>query len=133
MRDPMPVIPSIPALLADAGPTTGGGVRDALRRALPLRAADVLAAPGDGEPEPAGELARLVAHLQSTVTSYVRERRREGVPVERVIPEVKCLVREAESCEGWRDPADTLMAQVVRWSIQAYYDEPALQHVPRFY
>jgi hypothetical protein len=59
------------------------------------------------------------------------------VPVERVLPEVKCLVREAESCEGWRDPSDALMAHAVRWSIEAYYgayhDAPALRHVPSVY
>jgi len=42
-------------------------------------------------------------------------------------------VREAESCEGWRDPSDALLAHAVRWSIETYYDAPALRHVPSFY
>jgi hypothetical protein len=79
------------------------------------------------------ELLRLLTQLRGTVTRYAQERRAAHVPIERVVPEVKSVVREAESGEGWRDPADGLMAQVVRWTIEAYYDEPALQHVPRFY
>ena len=50
-----------------------------------------------------------------------------------MIPEMQELVREATAREGWCDPTDTLMAQVVRWTIAAYYDDPELAHVPRFY
>jgi hypothetical protein len=82
---------------------------------------------------PSGELMRLLGQLRSTVGCYVRERREAGLPVERVLPEVKGLVREASALEGWCDPADTLMAQVVRWTVVAYYDEPELAHGPRFY
>jgi hypothetical protein len=67
-------------------------------------------------------IARLLADLQTTVVSFVHARRAAGVPVERVLPEVVCLVRESESCEGWRDSSERLMAQVVRWSIDAYHD-----------
>ena len=69
----------------------------------------------------------------SAVIRFAHERRDLGTPVERLVPEVKGLVREATACEGWCDPTDTLMAQVVRWAIAAYYDDPALAHVPRFY
>jgi hypothetical protein len=82
---------------------------------------------------PSAELVRRLAHLRSTIDRYVRERREAGLSVERVVGEVRCLVRETESCEAWRDPADTLMAQAVRWTIEAYYDDPELAHVPRFY
>ena len=102
---------------------TGGAVRHRATEALGVDARD----------EPSPELLRLLAHLRSTVTTYVIARRDEGAPIERVVPEVKCLVRESESCEGWRDPSDALLAQVVRWSIEAYDDEPSLPHVPRFY
>ena len=83
--------------------------------------------------EPSPELVRLLAHLRSAVTRYTHERRDAGAPVERVVPEVKGLVREATACERWCDPADTLTAQVVRWAIAAYYDDPEMVHAPRFY
>jgi hypothetical protein len=82
---------------------------------------------------PSAELQRLLGHLRSTLGRYVRQRREAGLPVERVLPEVKGLVREASALAGWFDPADTLMAQVVRWTITAYYGDPELAHVPRFY
>jgi hypothetical protein len=41
-----------------------------------------------------------------------------------VLPEVKGLVREAVACEGWYDPGETLMEQVVGWAVAAYYAEP---------
>ena len=77
-------------------------------------------------------LVRLLEHLRSCVVRHVCERRAEGAPLARVIPEVRCLVREAESCEGWEDLSGVLMTQVVQWSTQAYHDEPELQHVLRF-
>ena len=97
-----------------------------------IRAADV---PTSDEPfeEPSPELVRLLAQLRSTVTRFTHERRAAGAAVERVVPEVKCLVREAASCERWVDPGDTLTARTVRWAIEAYYDQPELAHVPRFY
>ncbi len=121
---------------------TDAATREARERIVDLRhggMADAVAASeapvagpvADPVDAPSLELVRLLAHLRSTVTRYVSERRAAGVPVERVIPEVKGLVRAAVSCEGWFDPADTLMAQVVRWAITAYYGQPELAHVPR--
>ena len=83
-------------------------------------------ATGDRAPpaEPSADLARLLDHLRTTVVRYVSDRRRAGVPVQRVLPEVKGLVREAVAYEGWYDPAETLMQQVVGWTIAAYYGEP---------
>jgi hypothetical protein len=108
------------------GPVERPVVREAVHTRVRLAAAEPF-----GEPSP--ELVRLLGHLQSTVTRFVHERREAGAAVERVIPEVKGLVREAASCEGWVDPADTLTAQVVRWTITAYHDEPELAHGPLFY
>ena len=67
------------------------------------------------------ELIRLLDRLCSTVTRYVRGRRDAGAPIERVLPEVKGLVREAVAHERWFDPAGTMMAHVVGWTITAYY------------
>ena len=116
-------------------------VREAVRRAAAEEARARLAdarrfgsAEGsDRLAEPPPEVRRLLARMESSVAGYVRARRAAGVTVERVLPEVKCLVREAESCEGWRDPSDALLAHAVRWSIETYYDAPALRHVPSFY
>ena len=63
--------------------------------------------------EPSPELAPLLSHLRSTLASYVGEQREAGVPVERVLVEVKGLVRQAASLERWFDPTDTLMGQAV--------------------
>src|SRR5205085_900167 len=69
----------------------------------------------------ADELPELLANLRSSVTRHVGERRAAGVPIARVIPEVRCLVREAESCESVREPSDALLAQVIRWTVAAYF------------
>jgi hypothetical protein len=88
--------------------------------------------------EPADErfsldLLHALEHLRATIVRYVGERREQGAAVERVLPEVKSLLRRAEASEQWLDPSDTLLAQVVRWTVEAYYDDPKLQLVPRFY
>ena len=76
------------------------------------------ARPADGSPE----LAGLLGGLRAAVTRYVRERREVGVPVERVLVEVKGLVREAQRREGWHDTAGAVQSEVVGWSIAAFYD-----------
>ena len=68
------------------------------------------------------ELIRLLDHLRATVTRFVLARRDAGTPIERVLPEVKGLVRAAVAYERWHDPAESLMAHVVGWTIAAYYD-----------
>jgi hypothetical protein len=73
---------------------------------------------------PSPALVGHLGHLRATLTRYVGERRAAGAPVERVLPEVKSLVREAAARELWLDTADALMGQVVRWTITAYYDHP---------
>lgn len=77
------------------------------------------------------ELADLLADLRLCVVNYVYRRRAEGASVERVLPEVRCLVREAESCERWTDPEDLLVAQAERWSLEAYADSAPTRAVRR--
>jgi hypothetical protein len=67
------------------------------------------------------------------VARYTCERREDDVPIERVVPEVKDFVREATLYEGWPELSGALMERAVRWSIEAYYGQPELTHVPRFY
>jgi hypothetical protein len=71
------------------------------------------------------DLTRLLDHLRTVVACYVCDRRRAGAPIERVLPEVKGLVRAAVAHEGWHEPAAALMRHVVGWTIAAYYDAPA--------
>lgn len=71
--------------------------------------------------------------LRASVAEYVDELRGAGLPVERTLEKVVDLVRDAEGA-AWRDDAaDPLLTHVVRWSIEAYYDDPALRGVPRFF
>ncbi len=74
--------------------------------------------------EPSDELIRLLDRLQTAVARYVADSRRAGAPLARVLPEVRGLVREAVVREGWYDPGETLMEQVVGWAVAAYYAEP---------
>jgi hypothetical protein len=74
--------------------------------------------------EPSVELSRLLHRLRTTVARYVGDRCRAGAPVQRVLPEVRSLVREAVAYEGWYDPGETLMEQVVGWAVAAYYAAP---------
>lgn len=69
-------------------------------------------------------LAELLAELRAMTARYTCCLRADGARPERMLPQVKHLVREAMQAEAWGNPAaeDALMAQVVRWSIEAYYD-----------
>jgi hypothetical protein len=70
------------------------------------------------------DLIALLDQLRAAVARYVAERRVAGAPIERVLPEVKALVREAVAYEGWHDAAEALMGQVVGWTIATYYAQP---------
>ena len=136
MPDPgaMPPPPLSPpsATAPDARPVMRETARDvALAADREMRTRGPLADAAGVLDAPSAELVRLLDHLRRTVGRHVRERRAAGLPIERVLPEVKGLVREATALEGWFDSADTLMAHVVRWIILAYYDQPELVHVPR--
>jgi hypothetical protein len=110
--------------------TTGAVRREAWERVVDCGHRDEADAHAHPDDAPSPELLRRLAHLRATVTRYVWGRRAAGVPVERVLPEVKGLVREAMAREGWCDPSDTLLAPVVRWAITAYVERPELAHVP---
>jgi hypothetical protein len=111
------------------------GVRDAIARVAHRRDVDVerslLASdhPADASPTLAVELQEAQAH----VVRYVSRRRNEGASIERLQAELHLLVRDATSYDGRLDRTETLTQAVVRWAVSAYYDEPALRHVPRFY
>jgi hypothetical protein len=111
--------------------TRASHARAAVVRASPVRLAQRDELPAVHESSP--ELVRLLEQLRATVTSYVERRRGAGAPVERVLPEVKALVRAAEPCIEWPYERGVFTARVVRWAIEAYYDQPELRHVPRFY
>jgi hypothetical protein len=112
----------------DEAVTLGGRASAAALSAAaltPVGAGDV-----DVTAAPSPALVGHLGHLRATLTRYVGERRDAGAPVERVLPEVKGLVREAAARELWLDTADALMGQVVRWTITAYYDHPYDQPSP---
>lgn len=65
----------------------------------------------------------LLAELRAVVRGEVRARRGQGTPPERVLMQVKTLLRDAMILEGWLDRAaiDALTALAVSWTIDAYY------------
>jgi hypothetical protein len=69
-------------------------------------------------------LVALLAQLRAVTTRYVYTLRAQGARPEQMIVQVKGLVREVMGAEGWVDPeaSRVLTAEVVRWSIDAYYD-----------
>ena len=70
-----------------------------------------------------GASAHLVdrlRRLRATIAAHVAERRGGGVPVERLLAEVRTLVREAASCEHATDPSDTLLRCTSQWAAAAY-------------
>ena len=103
-------------------------VKDSARgatRAERDRGADVwplAAAKAMRDADPSAELTLLLDRLREHVAVLVRIGRAEGLPIQQVLPQVKGLVREAESCERWNDPADIIMAHVVRWTTEIYYE-----------
>jgi hypothetical protein len=84
-----------------------------------------LGAAPDAPDAPSPALARRLLQLRASVECYVRGRRAAGVPVERVIPEVERLVREAARRERWPGAVDALLAPVARWTAEAHADAPA--------
>jgi len=133
---------SVPAEAPVGRTAARGAVRLALREAVTHEAherfADLMRLGGarssamSGEPFAGAspELLRRFELVRSAAGRYACERRDEGAPAERVAHEMRRLVQEAAHA-GWIDRADTLTAQVVRWTIAAYHDSPNLAHVPR--
>jgi hypothetical protein len=119
------------------GPATRTAITQAATEAVRQDAAERAtwerrpAVSGDAAASPrasSADLVGLLGHLQLAVGRYVCDRRQAGAPIERVLPEVKGLVREASAREGWHDPADALMHQMVGWTITAFYDAPVARH-----
>lgn len=65
----------------------------------------------------------LRAQLRASVTAYVRRLKAEGLPPERTIVLVKSAVRDGTPPELDAWEARELMEDVVRWSVEAYYDD----------
>lgn len=128
----MPVIPARPEGIPHP-------VTSAPARAIDDRSGEgtsaVLVCPGvcaDATPaEPpalAPGLVAFLADMRAAVTTYVGRRRGEGTPVERVLPEVKILVRGAVCGAEMRGVAEVLVAHAVRWSIDAYHTSGKASH-----
>ena len=66
---------------------------------------------------------RKFADLREAVSTYSRYLRDEGVPPERMLPQVKMAVCNVIASEGWKDRAveQLVLENVVRWAIDAYY------------
>ena len=62
------------------------------------------------------------AELRASVWAYAHTLRAEGLPPEAMIVEVKAAVRDATPVELDSLAARVLLADAVRWSIEAYYD-----------
>lgn len=75
----------------------------------------------DGTPD---RLGGLLTELRAATTQYVCAVRSEGARPEQMLVGVKAFVREAMVAEGWpdRDAVQAITAEVVGWSIAAYYD-----------
>jgi len=76
------------------------------------------------DPVDGDRLVGLLALLRAETTRYVCALRAEGARPEQMLVQVKAFVHQAMVAEAWFDPEATraLTAEVVRWSIDAYYD-----------
>jgi hypothetical protein len=131
---------------APAGPSSDREIprtvaTDAMRRTIAevwaadaqRRRAAALALGEHVQAEPSPDVLQRLAELRASVGLYVARLRAEGLPPERVLACVKTVVWESESPRGSLAASNELMAQVVRWTIEAYFDEPALEGSPRFF
>ncbi len=71
-------------------------------------------------------VAPVLATLRASVVAYVRARRRDDVPVSRVVAEVWALVHEAEPDPRAVAGLAAIVARVVRWTVDAYDDDPGM-------
>lgn len=67
------------------------------------------------------EAAALRDELRAGVIAYAREMHDEGVPPEQMLVEIKTAMREILPVELDVTASRELMADAVRWSIDAYY------------
>jgi hypothetical protein len=68
-----------------------------------------------------GELQESRNILQSAVRAFSRERRRRAIPPEKMLVELKQLVRDTSIARA--PHPQELMNQVVAWGIDAYYED----------
>jgi hypothetical protein len=98
-------------------------IRESQDRALHSRSALARAQALVGASERLRDQAlALRAQLQASVTAYARDLRADGVPCEQVLVLVKTTVRESTGPELHPAEASELMEDLVRWSIEAYYE-----------
>jgi hypothetical protein len=93
------------------------GERVATRRSLLARTTALVS----GATSPVQASTPLRAELRASVTAYVRHLRDDGVPPERMLVLVKTAMRESTPSELDSQEARTLLEDVVRWSVDAYY------------
>ena len=67
----------------------------------------------------------LRAQLRASVTAYVRRLRSDGGSPEQTLVDVKAVVRDATPPELAIVESRELMAEVVRWSVETYYENRA--------
>ena len=78
--------------------------------------------PGTGAPgSPEATLSATRAVLYEAVDGYVRDRRREGDPAERVVVHLKGVVQDALDASVAWDTQRALREEVVHWAIECYY------------
>ena len=92
---------------------------------LPFRPADVPVADSAQFATGAPYLVPVLAHVHATVVAHATARRAAGVPAERVVVEVRTLMRAAAAGLPLRNGREReamhlLLAAVVRWSVAAY-------------
>ena len=87
---------------------------------LPFGTASALRA--SAETRSPAEAAAIRAQLRASFTGYVRQLAGEGLPAERMLVLVKRVVRDALPFRTDPEQARLLIEDVVRWSIEAYFD-----------
>ena len=81
---------------------------------------------GDGQADvTVTSVLRKFADLRLAVSGLARYLREEGVPPERMLPQVKTSVSDVIASEGWKDRTveQLVLENVVRWAIDAYYED----------
>jgi nucleotide-binding universal stress UspA family protein len=74
----------------------------------------------DAQDQASNDLLALRALARAAATAYARQLRAEGLPPERML----VLVKQATSHQGFPGfGAQQLTNDIVRWSIEAYFDE----------
>ena len=103
-------------------PASAAAVRAAVRAWRAARGRSAWAS--RARPRAAAAWLGPLARLRAAVRHYACALRARGAPPERMLVQVEAYVREVLRAERWDDPetARALTAEVVRWSVDAYYD-----------